>query len=593
MTIQPKYIQRFVSFYSVDLMDTAATKLLVQCGFYDEAHVESGKAVSTYDLNEDRKLRGYVFPAMDLLEEEIASTLAAQKDNIKETGKYICYLLSVLEPLAYYFYPMTGDTINDDDHFLRALLQEALKSPRKLQSYIPAFLVDRVNMHLANKVAYTGLRPDQRAKEYKLWLKSIEHCLDGHFNKDAVEAFHQLKNGLQVISVIVQSALMENGHKKDLFYYQGTSNVILTEAITIEEISRVRSWTREYSRSISHGYKNIYEMDLLGQRIPVEVGNEYTKWPQLNILEDAVNELFYQVAQGESRCRINWEQVEGSNFNSFQRRITELAHEDPEQYYQALLFAVDRILKQYNFCMELEKHYDERTKDGIICIQAENLLTKYFAAICRQCITMEPKNCAFKLISDLGISLNASWSYLYGQAVKMSDDLSKNLRDRLQVIQCNKCSVRGCTGRFSDVLGVIDFVGPHCDSLIFKNSQNCDGIAPNSNNPDSPQPECSVPKNEPTTNPELLKYLKALQADGYLSPSYSWINAGHTHYHAGWAAKIIISNVEGVHYDDISMIIGVKNLSDNASKCDKQGKISKKNDIENCFSSHGLSTKTI
>lgn len=593
MSDHPTYIDQFANFYCVELLDTAAKKLLVQCGFYDEAHVEHGKAISTYDINEDRKLRGYIFPSMELLEEEVVGNLTAFKDDTIKTGRYVCFILSLLEPLTYYFYPK-NDT-DEDASFLRNVIQVALQRPPMLEVHIPPFMVDRVNKNLDFQVSAGLLRPDKRAKEYKLWLRAIEHALDGNFNKDAVAIFQQLNKGLQTIGIIIQSSLMENGSKKDLFVYQDTSRVTIAEDMTIADIARVRSWTKEYCRSISHGYNNIFELDMMGQKIPLENDKEYSKWPQLKVLEDAVNELFYQVAQGESRQRIDWGQLEESNLISFQRRISDLAKEAPEQYYQALLFAVDRILRQYNFCMELEKHFDERTKDGIICIQAENLLTKYFAVICRQCITMEPQNCAFRLISDLGISLKTSWSYLYGQVIKMSEDLSENLRNRLQVIQCNKCQVRGCMGRFSDILGIVDYVGPHCDSLIFKNAPSDSGKSTisGSNNVVSPNPGSAIPQTAPTNNPDFLKYLDALQDDGYLSPSYSWNNSGHTHYHAGWAAKIIISNVEGVHYDVISAIIGVKNLSDNASKCDKQGKTSKKNDIERCFSNHGLPIKTV
>ena len=93
-----------------------------------------------------------------------------------------------------------------------------------------------------------------------------------------------------------------------------------------------------------------------------------------------------------------------------------------------------------------------------------------------------------------------------------------------------------------------------------------------------------------TDNTKLMQYLDALKNEGYLGEDYSWISAGHTNYHAGWAAKIIISNVEGVHYSDLTRIIGVSGLSDLASKCRMQGKQSKIDDIVGCFKRHLLST---
>lgn len=91
-------------------------------------------------------------------------------------------------------------------------------------------------------------------------------------------------------------------------------------------------------------------------------------------------------------------------------------------------------------------------------------------------------------------------------------------------------------------------------------------------------------------NPDLKKYLDALREDNYLDASYHWIRKGHTNYHAGWAAKIMLANVEGLRYEEISKIIGVSNLADHASKCLTHNKTSKQQDIEFCFSSHNLST---
>lgn len=93
-------------------------------------------------------------------------------------------------------------------------------------------------------------------------------------------------------------------------------------------------------------------------------------------------------------------------------------------------------------------------------------------------------------------------------------------------------------------------------------------------------------------NLKLRQYLDALKDEGFLDGDYLWISKGHTNYHAGWAAKIIISNVEGVHYNDLTQIIGVSGLSDHASKCRMQGKQSKIDEIEACLKRHGLSTTT-
>ena len=86
--------------------------------------------------------------------------------------------------------------------------------------------------------------------------------------------------------------------------------------------------------------------------------------------------------------------------------------------------------------------------------------------------------------------------------------------------------------------------------------------------------------------PGLLNYLNALKSEGYVDDQYVWIKEGHTNYHAGWASKIIISQVCGSTYDVITEIIKIKGLADHASKC--QQKTDKKRAIEECFKKHGL-----
>lgn len=111
----------------------------------------------------------------------------------------------------------------------------------------------------------------------------------------------------------------------------------------------------------------------------------------------------------------------------------------------------------------------------------------------------------------------------------------------------------------------------------------------------APHASAQSKRNTPsfTDNVKLMQYLDALKDEGYLSEDYAWISIGHTNYHAGWAAKIIISNVEGVHYNDLTSIIGISGLSDHASKCRMQGKQSKIDEIEACFKRHGLAFTTL
>lgn len=92
---------------------------------------------------------------------------------------------------------------------------------------------------------------------------------------------------------------------------------------------------------------------------------------------------------------------------------------------------------------------------------------------------------------------------------------------------------------------------------------------------------------------ELKEYLEAFRKEGYLNHNYHWIRVkGHTTYHAGWMAKIIISNVEDVTYGRIEDIIKQKGLTDAASKCVTQCKVTKQAEVEAVCAKYGLSKKT-
>ncbi len=87
-------------------------------------------------------------------------------------------------------------------------------------------------------------------------------------------------------------------------------------------------------------------------------------------------------------------------------------------------------------------------------------------------------------------------------------------------------------------------------------------------------------------HPQLKQYLDALKEEGYLDDNYKWVKRGHTMYHAGIAAKIIIYTVKGVTYNDLTDIIGVTRLANYAS--DGKEKDSIVSTIKKCFTNRKL-----
>jgi hypothetical protein len=113
--------------------------------------------------------------------------------------------------------------------------------------------------------------------------------------------------------------------------------------------------------------------------------------------------------------------------------------------------------------------------------------------------------------------------------------------------------------------------------------------------------ECSEESTEehlvPTpTEPELTipqgvePYLESLSKGGYIDTDNRWIKAGHTNYHAGWAAKIIIKNVPGITYAMLSSLFNINNLAGYASKVNAEKKQGIKRTIEILFNRDNLST---
>lgn len=93
----------------------------------------------------------------------------------------------------------------------------------------------------------------------------------------------------------------------------------------------------------------------------------------------------------------------------------------------------------------------------------------------------------------------------------------------------------------------------------------------------------------PTYDENLMKYLDALKEDGYVDSDYKWIKKGHGVYFAGWAAKVIITHVEGATYAKVEGIFGIPYLSGYANKCISLAKTSKIAAINACFENHQLS----
>ena len=91
---------------------------------------------------------------------------------------------------------------------------------------------------------------------------------------------------------------------------------------------------------------------------------------------------------------------------------------------------------------------------------------------------------------------------------------------------------------------------------------------------------------------ELRAYLTAFFNEDYLDQNFRWRKVnGHTLYHAGWMAKIIICNVPDITYGRIEEILGVKGLTDAASKCSTQKKNTKMKEIEAVCDKYNLPKK--
>lgn len=103
-------------------------------------------------------------------------------------------------------------------------------------------------------------------------------------------------------------------------------------------------------------------------------------------------------------------------------------------------------------------------------------------------------------------------------------------------------------------------------------------------------PDPDQTKHEAIIPPGAKPYFESLSKGGYIDANNRWIKNGHTNYHAGWAAKIIIKNVPGTTYSMLSSLFNINNLAGYASKVTSENKEAIKRTIEILFNKDNLST---
>lgn len=237
----------------------------------------------------------------------------------------------------------------------------------------------------------------------------------------------------------------------------------LLEANGVATKERIKELERKAKKSVA-------DKKMLGSGVMPDfpkISGSKDNWTSLAFLEAHIDGVIQYISQGEYDGYIDWEDMDGKNKADFIDEIIALSKKKESTYYSSILYVLDTLSRLYNRIRAIQHSVDEKSAEGTLALQCEQLLTSYFGAVFMQNQQLDPKFCVHHLLQDIGTSLDVNWPYFMNQVASFNG-ISQPLNMRYQANQCEKCQERGCKARISDVLGVLDYVGDKCDSIILK-----------------------------------------------------------------------------------------------------------------------------
>lgn len=191
---------------------------------------------------------------------------------------------------------------------------------------------------------------------------------------------------------------------------------------------------------------------------PTSISDFGPFWDSLTNLETFIKNAIDNLQRKQEIHELDWEYIDGRNKENFIGLIIYLLKDSAESYYRQTLYIVDRVARLYHEIRIQDMGSGNSETAETICTQCEDLLESYLGIVLLRNQAFPPKFCLYRIIKDLDIDIRVNWQYLMDKMADFNNQ-SKNLNYKFQAVQCSKCDLEGCCGRYSDQFGPAKYVG--------------------------------------------------------------------------------------------------------------------------------------
>ncbi len=508
------------------------------------------------------------------LEQEVADTIHNLKDDELELGRFIRdkILLPLSDPLWLYYgaHQVPGPT--DFQTIVAALL---FINPLD----IPDALIELHRKHVNTEVTIDKtIDEGQREQEIARRCRYTDSFIKGCSHDELFQIFRYFHICFRRLACIVETNLLLNHCRKDLFAYQKELDIVLYPLLRIEEIAMEMNMTVDYVKGLADGYSQLdYYTEFAGYGVLKgslsPYGVDYTGIPEIDSLlvltrydtkETYPEQHFYRNRlKFKGRCQSMLKTIMPQEMREllvvpivhllcycYDHFIDEPSREAPLTVVRVFLSDLEAIaLKSANpvcikkICVDLdydevlaEPHPDEgeskKKNNGKrafiasweelgLSSQLSQSLFYYEKRMCKKC---DRKNCQFRKEGenpqkDRFWSVNRKYRHILKQVKTSPSSISSS-------------TVSGDESLTESLCLPARKLGGHALSVKYKSAE---------------------------------AFINALMEDGLLNDDYSW-NRTKTNYYAAMASKVIIHNCIGITHDMMGELFGINNLNTYVTK---------------------------
>ena len=297
--------------------------------------------------------------------------------------------------------------------------------------------------------------------EYGNEISNAIYELIAQLDFDALEEGQDILPDIQMIGI-------EYSREK-ILYPRYTKGLVDLYVSIVNDKNQSTNNNSNRSLNQSEGLSVLKEAD---DNTEVSIKPGYSQdWSSLKLLDRFISELRLATLDDKTYDAISWDLIKGENKEKFTRELEVLSKNPPEVYGRAISWVWDKLSSLYNKNHSLFGNLDKSDKLFFICLQIENLLLSYISAAYLKSIFGAPENCYEAVMRKIRTKLNGIGQFELLRQVSGYTDMSEELLLTYRYELCSKCKVRGCQERAHKLGEIIDIVGPHCDSTIFKDDK--------------------------------------------------------------------------------------------------------------------------